>query len=127
MIMSQIETSDQYFDLAFLFEIADGATEFIVESIDMFLQQTPELMTTIYNAIQAKDAPVIAGAAHKLKPNLGFFGMHIAQAMMQELESMAKNGEDFTAIEAKYIAIRSILKPTLDKLKLIKAEKEKEI
>jgi len=121
--MSELELSDQYFDLSFLLEIADGSNEFIVESIDMFLQQTPELMWAIYNAMRAQDRVVLAQSAHKLKPNLGFFGMLIAQAMMQEIEAMAKNGDDMSAIEAKFNTVKGIVAPSLEKLKLIKEAK----
>ena len=72
-------------DLSFLFEIADGSDEFIVESIEMFLQQTPELLQTIAIAIENKDWVLTASAAHKLKPNLGFFGMPVSQAIIQEV------------------------------------------
>jgi hypothetical protein len=39
--MSDI-SPEQDFDLSFLYEIADGSDEFIVESIGMFLEQTPQ-------------------------------------------------------------------------------------
>ncbi len=125
--MADLEISDQYFDLSFLLEIADGSTEFLVESIDMFLVQTPELMWAIYNAMQAQDRALVASSAHKLKPNLGFFGMHIAQSMMQEIEAMGKAGEDMAAIEAKFVTVRGIVKPCLDKLKLIRDAKAAEL
>ncbi|OCX54489.1 hypothetical protein BEL04_09630 [Mucilaginibacter sp. PPCGB 2223] len=125
--MPELELSDQYFDLSFLLEIADGSTEFIVESIDMFLVQTPELMWAIYNAIKAGDRTLIAQSAHKLKPNLGFFGMLTAQSMMQEVEALAKGDADFAAIEAKYVSVRSIIAPTLEKLKVIREAKAAEL
>lgn len=125
--MSELEISDQNFDLSFLLEIADGSTEFIVESIDMFLQQTPELMWAIYNAIRADDRAALGQSAHKLKPNLGFFGMLGAQTMMQEIEAMAKNGDDMAAIEAKFNTVKGMVAPSLDKLKLIKEAKAAEL
>jgi hypothetical protein len=39
--------------LIFAIEIADGSDEFIVDSIDMFLQQTPEFYNIYCNAINA--------------------------------------------------------------------------
>jgi len=125
--MAELELSDQNFDLAFLLEIADGSTEFIVESIDMFLVQTPDLMWAIYNAIKAGDRTLIAQSAHKLKPNLGFFGMLTGQSMMQEIEAMAKGDADFAAIEAKFVTVRGIIAPTIDKLKLIRDQKAAEL
>ena len=75
--MAELEISDQNFDLTFLLEIADGSNEFIVESIELFIKQTPELMYAIDDAIRAKQWVTAAQSAHKLKPNLGFFGMLI--------------------------------------------------
>lgn len=121
--MSQIETSDQNFDLALLMEIADGSDEFLVESIGMFLVQTPELMGEIYKGIQAQDRDLLAKSAHKLKANLGFFGMDNGQAIMVEIEHLAKGGADFNEIIAKYNLVSGIIQPTLVKLQQIKIAK----
>lgn len=112
-------------DLSFLFEIADGSDEFIVESIDMFLQQTPELLQTITTAIENKDWALAASAAHKLKPNLGFFGMPISQATIQEVEIMAKEGAPAPELLiSKFNDVRAMVIPNLDRLVKIKADKE---
>jgi HPt (histidine-containing phosphotransfer) domain-containing protein len=105
-------------------EIADGSDEFLIESIDMFLVQTPELMTAILTSMQSGDREVLAKSAHKLKPNLGFFGMLTAQAMMVEIEIMTKEGADIAEIKSKYYEVVAIVKPTIDKLKLIRDEKQ---
>lgn len=118
-----METSDQNFDLSLLIEIADGSDEFLIESIDMFLLQTPELMGIIGAAIQAQDRTTLATAAHKLKPNLGFFGMLTGQQLMQEIETLTKNGADFSEIQAKYNQVAAMVNPTIGKLSAIKDEK----
>jgi HPt (histidine-containing phosphotransfer) domain-containing protein len=125
--MSELEISDQNFDLSFLLEIADGSSEFIVETIELFLQQTPELMYAIDNAIRAKEWSVAATAAHKLKPNLGFFGMLAGQSLMQEIEALAKAGEDNPLIRTKFNELVQIVKPTLGKLEQIKIAKSAEL
>jgi len=113
----------QDFDLSFLYEIADGSHEFIVDSIDMFLQQTPELLATIGTAIAAGDWSTAGGAAHKLKPNLGFFGMIDLQATMQEVELLCKaGGQDADTINIKFNQIRSIVNGNLPKLNKIKTD-----
>jgi len=61
---------DQDLDLSFLYDIADGSNEFIIESIDMFLLHTPEMLQTITTAMAEKDWTVASQAAHKLKPNI---------------------------------------------------------
>jgi len=112
-------------DLSFLYEIADGSDEFIVESIEMFLQQTPDLLQTITTAIENKDWTLAASAAHKLKPNLGFFGMPLSQATIQEVELMAKAGAPDTGLlVTRFNDVRAIIVPNLDRLIKIKADVE---
>ncbi|WP_428330703.1 Hpt domain-containing protein [Mucilaginibacter sp.] len=114
---------DQDLDLSFLYEIADGSNEFIVESIDMFLHHTPELLQTISKGIAEKDWTIVASAAHKLKPNLGFFGMPISQATVQEVELMAKAGApEPELLVSKFNEVHAIIAKNLDTLVTIKAE-----
>ncbi|RKR85226.1 Hpt domain-containing protein [Mucilaginibacter gracilis] len=117
--MSELEISDQNFDLSFLLEIADGSDDFIVESIELFIKQTPELMYAIDNAIRSKEWVTATQAAHKLKPNLGFFGMTDSQALMQEVEALAKLGQDNPLIRTKFNEIIARVKPTLAKLEIV--------
>jgi HPt (histidine-containing phosphotransfer) domain-containing protein len=112
-------------DLSFLYEIADGSDEFIVESIDMFMAQTPQLLQEIGQGIQDANWSVTGAAAHKLKPNLGFFGMHALQQMMGEIEGMAKSGiPDSIAISQKFNTAKGMIDENLIKLEHIKAEKQ---
>lgn len=112
-------------DLTFLFEIADGSDEFIIESIDMFLQQTPDLLNTITTAVDGKDWTLAAQASHKLKPNLGFFGMPQSQANIQEVELMAKAGApDINLLLTKFNDVKGVIDGNLDRLVKIKADLE---
>ncbi|WCT14157.1 Hpt domain-containing protein [Mucilaginibacter jinjuensis] len=114
---------NQDLDLTFLYEIADGSNEFIVESIDMFMQQSPELLHLIDTAITAGDWPAAASSAHKLKPNLGFFGMIDSQSAMQEIEHLAKTGApDVHDITTRFNEVRSVITGNLRKLQQIKTE-----
>jgi len=114
---------NQDLDLTFLYEIADGSNEFIVESIDMFMQQSPELLHLIDTAIAAGDWSAAASSAHKLKPNLGFFGMIDSQSAMQEIEHLAKTGDpDVHLITTKFNEVRSVITGNLRKLQQIKTE-----
>jgi len=118
----------QDLDLSFLYDIADGSTEFIVESIDMFLQHTPELLGTTTTGIAADDWGVVAAAAHKLKPNLGFFGMTQSQASIQEVELMAKAGApDPVLLRSKFEDVKIVVLDNINSLIQIKAEKEAEL
>jgi HPt (histidine-containing phosphotransfer) domain-containing protein len=114
--------ADQDLDLSFLYEIADGNTGFISESIDMFLQHTPEMLQTLTTAINDNDWTEVMATAHKLKPNLGFFGMSISQAIIQEVELMAKAGApDQELITSKFNEAKQIISVNLATLIKIKA------
>jgi HPt (histidine-containing phosphotransfer) domain-containing protein len=115
----------QDLDLSFLYEIADGSNEFIVESIDMFLHHTPEMLETINTAIADKNWTVAAAAAHKLKPNCGFFGMPVSQAKIQEVEMLTKgDAPDADLITSKFDEINTIISANLITLEKIKADLE---
>jgi HPt (histidine-containing phosphotransfer) domain-containing protein len=115
----------QDLDLSFLDEIADGSAEFVIESIDMFLQHTPEMLQMITTAIADKDWAVVASVAHKLKPNLGFFGMPVSQALIQEIEIMTKSGApEPELVSSKFNEVKGIVDANIVSLTKIKAEKE---
>lgn len=119
---------DQDLDLSFLYEIADGSTEFIVESIDMFLQQTPQLLDAIDTALANGNWQDASQAAHKLKPNLGFFGMPISQATIQEVEIECKaSAQDTAGIFEKFNRVKTMVNANLITLQKIKTEKEAEL
>ncbi|MFI5162434.1 MAG: Hpt domain-containing protein [Sphingobacteriales bacterium] len=121
-------SSNQDLDLSFLYEIADGSNEFIIESIDMLLQQTPELLQAIGDAINAQDWPTAAGAAHKLKPSMGFFGMLISQELLQEIELACKaGGNQPEQILAKFNDACDLINNNAGTLTRLRAEKEAEL
>jgi HPt (histidine-containing phosphotransfer) domain-containing protein len=118
----------QDLDLTFLYEIADGSNEFVIESIDMLLQQAPEMLDSIDAAIKIADWPTAAAAAHKLKPSMGFFGMLISQELLQEIEMLCKaGGNDPGLIASKFRQADEIIRYNVGELTRVKAEKEAEL
>jgi HPt (histidine-containing phosphotransfer) domain-containing protein len=120
-----VTPSDQDLDLTFLYEIADGSNEFVIESIDMLLQQAPEMLGAIGTALNISDWPAAAAAAHKLKPSMGFFGMTLSQELLQEIEQQCKaGGQDPDAISAKFSQAEELIGQSMATLTKLKAEKE---
>lgn len=115
-------------DLTFLYEIADGSNEFIIESIDMLLQQAPEMLESIDTAIKAGDWSVAAASAHKLKPSMGFFGMLVSQELLQEVEHLCKAGaSDPELIKQKFAGASELINSNIPELTRLRAEKEAEL
>jgi HPt (histidine-containing phosphotransfer) domain-containing protein len=116
---------DKDIDLSFLYDIADGSDEFIIESVGMFLEQAPDLLHCIQTAMDASDWPATALVAHKIKANLGFFGMLNSQALIQEIEILSKSGApDPAVIREKFNEVKIIMEDNLVILAEVKAEKE---
>lgn len=116
---------NQDLDLTFLYEIADGSDEFVVESIDMLLKQTPEALKNIEASIKSQDWVTAAAEAHKLKPSMGFFGMLISQALLQDVELLCKaGGQEPIVILHKLNQAKEIIDGNVESLERIKAEKE---
>lgn len=115
--------TNQDLDLSLLNEIADGSDEFIVDTIDMFMQQTPGILQEIEAGLAANDLPVAAAAAHKLKATLGFFGMLNTQALIQQIESGCKTGS-MSADEAreKLAEVNTIIAANMPALTQIQTE-----
>jgi HPt (histidine-containing phosphotransfer) domain-containing protein len=110
-------------DLSLLQEIADGSDEFIIESIDMFLQQTPVSMQEVSDAFETMDWATAASAAHKMKATLGFFGMLNSQALIQQIELACKSGSpDVIDVIAKFNQVQALLNANITALEQIKAE-----
>jgi HPt (histidine-containing phosphotransfer) domain-containing protein len=110
-------------DLTLLQEIADGSDEFIVESIDMFLQQTPVSLQDIGNAFDQMDWATAGAAAHKLKATLGFFGMLNSQALIQQIELSCKTGSpDAIHLIGKFEQVQALIAASTVALKQIKEE-----
>ena len=115
-------------DLTFLYEIADGSNEFIIESIDMLLQQAPEMLENIETAIKAGDWAAAASSAHKLKPSMGFFGMLLSQELLQDVEHLCKAGaSDPDLIREKFDRANELINGNIPELTRLRAEKEAEL
>ena len=108
-------------DLTFLYEIADGSNEFIVESITMFIDQSPDILQELSSALSTGNWAEAALAAHKIKANLGFFGMLNSQSIIQQIESACKDGTaNGPDLMAKFNQVKSLISANLVALKQIK-------
>ena len=112
---------NQDLDLSLLNEIADGSDEFIVDTISMFLEQTPTLLEEIGTHIAAGSWPEAGAAAHKLKATLGFFGMLNTQSLMQQIEAESKAG-GAADTASKLTQAKEIVAANLPAIKQVQAD-----
>ena len=67
-----------------------SGADFISELIDAFLDDAPNMLQNMQNALNAKDAESFRRNAHSLKSNANTFGAVELGALAKELEMMGK-------------------------------------
>jgi HPt (histidine-containing phosphotransfer) domain-containing protein len=64
--------------------------EFVSELIDTFLEDTPNLIARMENALTQKDAESFRRAAHSIKSNAATFGAIQLSILARELENLGR-------------------------------------
>ena len=97
-------------DLSYLQEVASDNTAFIIEMIDIFLEQTPDYVAILKQAVDEKNWSKIAEMAHKIKPTLAFMGANEGQITMASIEDRARLQEDYDGIKSDLDVLSSDFK-----------------
>lgn len=91
-----------------LLDSMGGDVDFLWELVEAYIVSTPELFTTIQQALDSGDPPALQRAAHSLKTGSASFGALSFAAQCKELEDVGKSGhlegarQKFTAIQGGY-------------------------
>lgn len=109
-------------DLSYLNDIAGGNVEFVIDMIDIFLEQTPGYFEQLNAAIQQQDWKTTGDMAHKIKPTLVFVGAEDLRLKMQELESNARGQVSLETIPAAFEEINQKCKQICEGLQEARIE-----
>lgn len=82
-----------------LIELLDGDPELIVVIVDSFLDDCPDYMEAIREAVKDRDAETLKRAAHGLKGATGSLRARSACETVSALEEMGRSG-DFAEAES---------------------------
>ncbi len=116
------EPQDLELNLSYLSDIASGSSEFMIEMIDMFLEQTPGYVDEMSQAISNQSWSTVADIAHKIKPTFAFMGLESAKDSMAEIERKARNQDNVQDIEGAFKSIQAISKQLFVKLEKVKVD-----
>ena len=89
--------------------------DFMVELVDTYLQDSPEMLAQMRQALDAQDAESFRRAAHSLKSNSANFGAMQLSALARELEMMGREnhleqaGETLEKAEKEYAQVEQVL------------------
>src|SRR5512143_2995392 len=88
---------------------------FLATLIDVFLNDSPELIQQMRSGLATGDVELVRRAAHSLKSNSATFGANRLADVARELEMVAKNGtlasagSKLAAIEIEYTQLLPVL------------------
>lgn len=114
--------AEEAFDRAILFEQTDGDSELIQTLVEIFGDDTPDLLAVIEDALEADDANALERAAHTIKGALGVFGAEGARGRAELLEITAREGtieaarQQYPALKTSIFALEVALKELVAEL-----------
>lgn len=109
-------------DLSYLKDVASGSDEFMIDMIDLFLDQTPAYFEQMEQHIQDGDWSRVADIAHKIKPTFAFMGVDSARESMAEIEQNARNIKNIDTILPAFKVLKDITTNLYAELTRVKTE-----
>jgi len=97
-------------------EMVGGDEAFLIELIQTFLEDAPQDLTRMRQALESQDAALLRRAAHSLKSNSAEFGASALHQMCKQMEKMGKQGifdgaaERVSEIESEYERVKKALR-----------------
>jgi HPt (histidine-containing phosphotransfer) domain-containing protein len=109
-------------DLTYLNEIAGGDAEFMIDMIDIFIEQTPVYSEQLVAAAEAKDWKTVGEIAHKIKPTLAFMGVNHAKEQMATIEQKARTETNVETIAQEFAEVRAVCESLYSGLEKVKSD-----
>jgi two-component system sensor histidine kinase/response regulator len=111
----ETEAAEPVFDREAVLARVEGDLELLKEIVELFLGEAPDLLRSIRESLERRDAASLERSAHALKGSVGNFGAKGAYETALKLETMGReadlNGapETFAELEAKISRLESAL------------------
>ncbi|GMN11681.1 hypothetical protein MTsPCn9_28640 [Croceitalea sp. MTPC9] len=97
-------------------EMAEGDQDFVISVISVFLEEVPEDLQNLENAISEKNFEQVYKMAHKIKPNVDLLGMEQTRATALEIETLGKSDSNLSAIEEKFPILKKDIEQVVAEL-----------
>lgn len=93
----------KYINLDYLNHRTKSNPKLMIEMIGLYLEQTPQLISTLKQSLLDQDWNLLNAAIHKMIPSFSIMGIH------SDFENMAKKIQEFVAIQQKNEEIENIV------------------
>ncbi len=98
-------------------EMADGDEDFINSVISVFLDEVPQDLQGLENALQSGDYQQVYQLAHKIKPNVDLLGMEQTRAAALEIETLGKSEANMSEIQSVFPGLKKDIEQVISELK----------
>jgi two-component system, sensor histidine kinase and response regulator len=97
------------YDRASALARTDGDTELLGEMMELFLNELPNLLSSVQEAVAGRNSKALETAAHKLKGSIGNFAAQPAYEAALKLELIGRDG-DVARMETAHAALLEEIK-----------------
>lgn len=117
MAMTENNTRHKYTDLTYLREVANGSNTFIIQMLNIFIEQMPQSLARIEEAVKNKDWKSLRMVVHKIKPSVMFTGLKEIIKDVPLLEEYAAEESHLDAIPGLVDKITKVCTGAIAELK----------
>ena len=98
-------------------EMADGDDDFINSVISVFLEEVPQDLEGLENALEDGNYEQVYQLAHKIKPNVDLLGMEQTRAAASEIETLGKSEANMAEIQDVFPGLKKDIEQVVAELK----------
>ncbi|MFK7813952.1 MAG: Hpt domain-containing protein [Maribacter sp.] len=98
-------------------EMADGDEDFINSVISVFLEEVPQDLEGLEQALSTSDYEQVYQLAHKIKPNVDLLGMEQTRAAALEIETLGKSAENMSEIQSIFPSLKKDIEQVVSELR----------
>ena len=108
---------DKLYNLNSLHNLSRGNKDFVIKMVNIFINQTTEIISKIKEAIENEDFKTVSAMAHKLKPSVEGVGVLSILDEIRFLEKISKETNDKQQMKALFDSIQLVLEEVIIQLK----------
>ena len=98
-------------------EMAEGDEDFINSVISVFLEEVPQDLEDLENALSRHDHKSSYKLAHKIKPNVDLLGMDQTRAVALQIETLGKEGGNISEMQQLFPTLKKDIHQVVAELK----------
>ena len=111
---------DKIIDLSFLVKSMRGKKEVISNTIDIFLNQVPEDIAIINEAVAKRDYLTIEKFSHRMKSTVSLMGVSSMEVILQEMETLGAAKNDIEKIQILNHSLNKLSEQAMQEMQIEK-------